>query len=170
LKKNYIIGLALILLFVVFIAAGAAGSESEVIVGSFGFFGVIALLPLFLYLVLSQARSEKTRIQKVKEIGSHERKEMLGKPSDVEECGMISGLDTVQIPSYKDEIDSDFIEGLRAEHMDIVKEKSKGFEDDTSDTQEEKSQHKAQGRNENNDNQSEKEGETDEQNSKEDDI
>jgi hypothetical protein len=116
LKKNYIIGFVLVLCFILFISAGAAGEGSEEVVGSVGFFGVVALLPLFLYLVLleSKTRREEARVrtQIKEEVVSQEVMEQPKGPA------MVGGLG-MPPPPPKDEIDRDFIEGLRAKQLDI---------------------------------------------------
>ena len=116
LKKNYIIGLVLLLCFILFISAGAAGEGSEVAVGSVGFFGVVALLPLFLYLVISESRARREEARVISEI----REEVASQPVAQQQAPPvpISGLGLAP-PPQKDEIDSDFIESIRAEHLDI---------------------------------------------------
>jgi hypothetical protein len=116
LKKNYIIGLVLLLCFILFISAGAAGEGSEVAVGSVGFFGVVALLPLFLYLLFSEIKARKeevmVRTQIKEEIASQEIREQPQGPP------LVTGLGLAP-PPQKDEIDRDFIESIRSEHLDI---------------------------------------------------
>ncbi len=117
LKKNYIIGLVLVLCFILFISAGVAGEGSEVVVGSVGFFGMVALLPLFLYLVLLESKTRReevmVRTQIREEIVSQEVLEQSQGPP------VVTGLGMPPHPQKKEEIDWDYIESLRAQQLDI---------------------------------------------------
>ncbi len=116
LKKNYIIGLVLLLCFILFISAGAAGEGSEVVVGSVGFFGVVALLPLFLFLVLSESKAKRDEARVISEI----REEVASQSITLQQAQPVpmSGLGMAP-PPKKDEIDRDFIESIRTEQVDI---------------------------------------------------
>ena len=63
LKRYYIIGFILLIAFLMFVAAASAGPDSEVVMGTIGFFGIVALLPLFLYLVIAETRHIEEEIE-----------------------------------------------------------------------------------------------------------
>jgi hypothetical protein len=118
LKKNFIIGLVLVLCFILFISAGAAGEGSEVVVGSIGFFGVIALLPLFLYLVVSEAIARREEVHLRSEIAEDIGSQEIAEQPESERPAMVSDQG-ISPPPPKDAVDKDFIEGLRAEQLDV---------------------------------------------------
>jgi hypothetical protein len=105
----------LLIFFVVFIFAGSFGPDSEIAIGSFGFFGVIACLPLFLYLVFFGTAQK--RLVDVSEPAIEKEPKVVDEPKYIEEekTAEILGSET----STKEEIDKDFIESLRAEQLDI---------------------------------------------------
>jgi hypothetical protein len=129
LKKYYIIGFILLIAFLLFVAAASAGPDSEVVMGTIGFFGIVALLPLFLYVIIAETRHIEEDIegdvfdQKEQEVPMIVPKALEQK--HIETYG--TGTPTLQEKTKHDSarrIDHDFIEGIREKHKD----KPKGVE------------------------------------------
>lgn len=121
LKRNYIVGFVLLIAFILFVGAGTVGQDAEVMVGTIGFLGIVALLPLFLYLVFVDVKSKRESIQAealdIKE--GEEAKEIAGlQKLKAEET---KRPDRIREPNKAGEIDKDFIEKLRADQVDIHK-------------------------------------------------
>jgi hypothetical protein len=115
LKLNFILGFVLLVCFIMFIFAGSAGPDSEIPVGTMGFFGMIALLPLFLYLVNANAKMKREAIEvqiKTSEKGEQPKDDA----ADYE--GEPGELPKEPTPTYANGIDRNFIEGLRTEKKD----------------------------------------------------
>jgi hypothetical protein len=128
LKRYYIIGFILLIAFLLFVAAGSAGADSEVVMGTIGFFGIVALLPLFLYVIIAETRhieediEEEVLDQKEREIPVAAQKAQqqhieayeTRAPSQIEKTNRESASG----------IDRGFIEDIRVKQKD----KSKGTE------------------------------------------
>ncbi|UCE38299.1 MAG: hypothetical protein JSW00_03415 [Thermoplasmata archaeon] len=127
-KRYYIVGFILLLAFLVFVFAGTAGSDSEVVVGTVGFFGIVAMLPLFLYLLFIDTRLHPEEIQEQAPDIEGEKQFIEGagatvpqharadKPEDSHDLGR------EPIPTTVKGVDRDFIESIRAKQKDTPEE------------------------------------------------
>lgn len=120
LKRYYIIGFILLAAFLLFVYAASAGPDSEVVVGTIGFFGIVALLPLFLYLVISEARCIEEYTPK-EPVNQKEGEELMFAPKSNEQRYTKSQKTKTPGPTKRSKqkvaagIDRDFIEGIRAD-------------------------------------------------------
>lgn len=96
-----------------------AGADFEVIVGSIGFFGMVAMLPLFLYLVFVDVRTKEERIEDIPDgVGKQEKLVEQVEPREAEKMDAIppGRIEREQEPR-KEEIDKTFLERLREEQV-----------------------------------------------------
>lgn len=129
LKKYYIIGFTLLIALLLFVAAGSSGPDSDVIIGTIGFFGIVALLPLFLYVIIAETRHIEEDIQ----VEALDQKEgeipvVAVKAPQQQHIESYGTRALTQNEKAKREsargIDSGFIEGIRTKQKD----RSKGTE------------------------------------------
>jgi hypothetical protein len=121
LKGSFFMGLVLIVCFLMFIFAGAAGSDSEIVVGSIGFFGMIALLPLFLYLVIARPRIKQDEVEDTM-VAAQKAEPM--EETKVEQEVVPVGIPKGPEPPPKEPIDRNFIEDLRKEKLGTTHEEA----------------------------------------------
>ncbi len=117
LKKHYILGVLLLIAFIMFLSAGRAGADFEVVIGSIGFFGVVAILPLFLYLVFVDIKGKEERIEDIADKeGKQDKLVEHVESREAEKDETISQTRIEREPEpKKEEIDRAFIERLREE-------------------------------------------------------
>lgn len=121
LKRNYVVGFVLLIAFILFVAAGSVGQDAEVIIGTMGFLGIVALLPLFLYLVFADIKSKRESI-KAEAVGLKEEEEAKEVAALLKlKAEEVSKKDSARETSQAREIDRDFIEKLRADQIDLHK-------------------------------------------------
>jgi hypothetical protein len=126
LKKYYIIGFILLIAFLLFVAAASAGADSEVVMGTIGFFGIVALLPLFLYVIIAETRHIEEDIE-VEAFDEREQEVPVVAPVPLEQQHIEAYEATTPNQTERTKrdsargIDKGFIEGIRVKQKDRSK-------------------------------------------------